>query len=465
MIKSEWRILFYVAIWIITLFISIYLFKIVSGSLSILKPNLISITFYYSLLVTSFIGALLIVLDIDEHYMLTRLHNDDYREIGFYLICYIMIFMPLTMLLVTRLVGFNAHGEFHNYLKKKVSLSAKKDRDIFILMTTLSLICFLAVVYMIFILDKIPIVELFRGASNLDELRINAGRGFEGNIVFRNIFALGLPPVLSLIAYIYAIKTKSLPWWLLFLMLFGMSIFVSVYDLQKAPIFFYVLMFILVNIYIGKLTLNFRWISVIGVFGFSFLLVMYIVIGNTSLLNLLSYNTGPIGRMILSQISPFFLHLELFGDKIDPLMGKSLPNIILNLYDIEQVRSARLVMEMYYPEKVEAGIAGVLNTIFAGEAFANFGYAGIILGTMYMGLFVQIIYILFIRLPKSPILISLFVYFTVNIPRVLVGGFTDFVFNPYWVFLFILFVGILILSRFKQEIHKYYSEIYMNQKS
>lgn len=446
--------------WLITLIISIYLFKSVSGSLSILKPNLVSITFYYSLLVTCFIGALLIVLNIDEHYMLTRLQNNDYRKIGFYWICYVVICMPLVMLLVSRLFGFNAEKELNSYINKKVNLRDKEDKDVFLILMLLTIISIVAVIYMVALLNKVPIIELFKGTPNLGELRIDAGRGFAGSAAFRNIFAIGLPPILSLIAYVYATKTKKLSWKVLFFVLFCISVFVNVYDLQKAPIFFYLLMLILISIYIGKLTLNYRKIMIIGILGFSLLGFLYLFNQDTSIAELLSYKTGPIGRMILSQIAPFYLHLELFGDRVGLLMGKSLPNIVLNLYDIEQVRSARLLMETYYPEKVEMGIAGVLNTIFAGEAFANFGYTGIVLGTIYVALFVQIIYIIFIRLPKHPIFLSLFVYFTVNIPRVLVGGFTDFIFNPYWFFLFVLLFGILVVSHFKQDFQKYYKTYY-----
>ncbi|MBW8350279.1 oligosaccharide repeat unit polymerase [Bacillus sp. IITD106] len=403
---------------------------------------MISLTFYYSLLISSFIGTLLIVMNIDHHYMLTRLHNNSYRAIGFYLICYIMIFMPLTMITVSKWLNFDAGIEYKEYLAKGVETNKKNDNDFFLFIGFLTLVCTLAVTYTFLMIDKIPIFELFKGGSNLGELRIEVGREFKGNEQIRNIFAIGLPPILSFIAYIYAITTKLNKWRILFIVLFGISIVMSIYDLQKAPIFFYFLMFILLNIYIGKLKLNYKWVTFIGLLGVSLLVGLYVFVQKvTSIKEMLSYNTGPIGRLILSQISPFFLHLELFGDKANLLLGKSLPNITLRLYDIEQIRSARMVMEMYYPEKVEQGIAGVLNTIFAGEAFANFGYLGVFIGTIYIGALLQIIYITFLRLPKNPVFISLFVFFTVNIPRIAVGGFTDFILNPFWILLILLLGG------------------------
>jgi hypothetical protein len=134
------------------------------------------------------------------------------------------------------------------------------------------------------------------------------------------------------------------------------------------------------------------------------------------------------------------------------------------MYDLEHVRSARVVMENYFPERVEEGIAGVLNTLYAGEAYANFGYNGIIIGTLYVGFFIQVLYIGFLRLPKHPVLIVLFIFFTVNIPRVVVGGFADFLFNPFWIMIVFLFGGLLLLIRFKIDFEKYLSAARNNKR-
>lgn len=444
--------LLFVLIWIITLVISISLFRKASGSLSPLKPNMHSLIFYYSLLLSSYIGSLLIVLDIDEHYMLVRLEHEEYRLIGFLYICFIMIFMPLTMYLLSEWIGFDARREYNNYLSSPVRINESDSRDFFYVIFSLALLSVLSIAYTMLKLEHIPIIELIRGSSNLGQLRIEASHGFKGNPYIRNIFALGLTPLLSFIAYAYASKTSWRRWRVLFLVLFFLSVLISIYDLQKAPLLFYFLMFILLNIYLGKLKLNFKRVISVGLLGIGIIIVMYVFIqGVTAPSQFLAYNSGPVGRMILTQISPFYLHLDLFGEEVNFLNGQSLPNLLTGLYDYEQIRSARLAMEHYYPDKVAQGIAGVINTIFAGEAYANFGAAGIIIGTLYIGAFVQIMYISFIRLPKHPVTISLFIYFTVTIPRVMVGGFIDFVFNPFWIFILGLFLGLLFLRKLKED--------------
>jgi len=450
-------------VWIAVLIISILLFKSVSGSLSLTKPNLNSLIFYYSLLVSSYIGSLLIALDIDHYYMINKLDHEIYRYIGFAAVSFVMIALPLTMLVVNKIIGFDAKSEFNAYLKKPVEKTFSQRSEFYFLFLGISLVSMLAVAYTLLKTHQVPLFALLKGnLSEIGSLRIGAARGFGGNVYIRNIFAIALTPLLSLIAYVYAVKTKQLKWFFLFLALFGCAIVISVYDLSKSPIFFYIIMFIFVRIYIGKTVLTRGKIYALTITGAVAIVIMYVFIqGVTDVNAFFSYSSGPIGRIILAQISPTFLHLDIFGNSIPFLNGRSLPSIITSWFGIdqlEQVRSARLVMANAFPNRIEDGTGGVLNTLFIAEAYANFGYLGIILGTIYVGILVQLIYIIFIRLPKNPVFLCLFIYFSINIPRTLVGGFTDFLFNPVWIFITFLFAGILLYIKFRLDLFSFFSK-------
>lgn len=309
----------------------------------------------------------------------------------------------------------------------------------------------LSILYTLWKAPVIPILEVALGNSEYSpgELRIMAQREFGGNVLIRNIFAIALTPLLSLIAYVYAVRTGQVKWKLLYLSLFAGAILINIYDLAKSPVFFYLIMFLLLSLYIGVIRFTVRRLVLWGMLGAAALISMYIVIqGVTDIGSYLSYNSGPVGRLIFAQIAPTFLHFDLYGNILPFLNGKSLP-IITDLFDMDQVRSARVVMETVFPEKVEAGTAGVLNTLFIAEAYANFGYLGVIVSTIYIAALVQILYIVLIRLPKNPVFLCLFIYFTINIPRTLVGGFADFLFNPIWMLMTGLFVGILIFIRLR----------------
>jgi oligosaccharide repeat unit polymerase len=445
----------YFIIWLLVLGASVYFFQRSAGSLSPLKPNMNSIIFYYSFFISSYIGSLLIAMDIDGYYMINKLTHEEYRTIGFIAVSFVMLVFPLVMFLVSKLVGFDAEKELDSYLRQEIVVPFGNNREFFLIFAGLSFISLAAIAYTMLKTPHIPILELVLRNTDLSpgELRIEAQRNFGGNVLIRNIFAIALTPLMSLIAYVYMAKTRDPKWILLFWALFSGTILISTYDLAKSPIFFYMIMFLLVGMYIGKI--RFTWAKLIrwGITGLILLIGMYIVIqGVTDLESYLSYNSGPVGRLIFAQIAPTFLHLNIFGEAIPYLDGRGLPSAILRIFDMEQVRSARVVMSIAFPEKIEAGTAGVLNTLFIAEAFANFGYFGIFAGTVYIAFLVQVIYIVFLRLPKNPIFISLFVYFSINIPRTLVGGFSDFLFNPIWILVTGLFTGLLLLIRLRIDL-------------
>lgn len=442
--------MFYLTIWMIVGILSFWLFKKSAGTMSFLKPNILSIVFYYSLFISSFIGSLLIALDIDRHYMINLLGDDRFRYIGFYTICFVMVMMPLSMFFVTKLLGFKPEDEFNAYLKKPVRVDA--DKMTYLIYVGLTGLGVLSIAYTVYYLKAIPLVELLLGSNNLAELRIEASHNFGGSTLIRNIFGLGLTPILSMITFIYGYKTRKLKWWILFLITFPCSVFIQVYDLAKGPIFFYTLMFILLLLYLNIIKLTWTRVAVLGALGVSLIVVMYVFIQGVGLEQFTAYNKGPVGRLILTQIAGYYMHLELFSDKLPLLLGKSMPSSIIGLYDIDQIRSAKLAMEVYFPERVEAGTAGVLNTLFAGEAFANFGYIGLLLGTVYVGVYIQLIYIVFLRLQKNPLFISLFIYFTVNIPRVVVGGFTDFLLNTLWIAIVIVLLSPFVFVRLLEKV-------------
>ena len=439
------------SIWLFTVVASTYLFKKVSGSLSLVKPNMISIIYYYSFLISSYIGGLLIALGIDDYYMIKRMDHEEYRIIGFILLTLLMILFPLTQLLVGRIFGFNAQLEFNSYLEKPVRTSVDKNKRIFrFAFSILTAISVLAVAYTILKTSTIPLFELMKGnTSELAKLRIDASRGISGlGVYIRNIFGLALTPVLSIIAFVYAGQSKSLYWRFVFFVLFMCSLFLSTYDLAKSPIFFYIIMLLLAGVFTNQLKLNWKKISLYLIAGTVLLVGMYVSIqGVKEIESFLAYNSGPIGRIILAQISPFFLHLDTFSHSISLLELKGLPSFIAGIFDVEQVRSARMVMENIFPENVDKGTGGVLNTIFIGEAFATFGYLGVIIAIIYVAAVIQILYIVFLRVQKTPVVIALFVYFTINIPRTLVGGFADFIFNPIWIFLTVTLAGLFIVEQ------------------
>lgn len=442
---------------IIVLVVSTYLFNKISPTLDITKINMIALTFYV-LIIFSFIGSVLIALGIDNHYMAKYIKHSETRIIGWSIVQAVMILMPLSMLLIKKTLKVKDQ-EFFDYLATNPkNISSNSDSEVFLIVTILSIVSVLSIGYTFYVigLENNPIINMILGASSdkLARLRILAGREFTGNVYIRNIFAITMTPFLSYIAYIYLRIKRNKKWFVLFSILFISSLIITFYDLQKAQILNYFLTLIVINIYMGdkiKLKQLFIYASIAGIV----IVLMYIFISGESISRILSFNSGPLNRIFLTQSMSIFLHYEVFTYIHPLLLGASFPSIISeSLLGLEYERSARVVMETLRPDFVEQGIVGVYNGLFAGEAYANFSWIGIIFSIVYVGIFIYIMYIVFLRIKKTPVTIALYAYFTILYRKTIHGGFVDFIFRPIAIFIVLLCIGIVISSKY---IRKYFN--------
>jgi oligosaccharide repeat unit polymerase len=441
-------------LWVVTVVLGTLLLRKSSGSLSVDKPNLHLVIYVYVFFVSSLIGSLLIVLGVDQSYIIAKLLFQETRISGFLLICISFLLFAATTVVVTLMFGFEANKELRMYWARPIEegfLTESGERLFTKLFVVISVIAIASIVYTFFHTTPIPIFNALLGhTADLAKARIDAKQGYTGIVYIRNILAIGLPPLLALIAYVYKLKTKELIWKILFWILVLSAILIQAYDFQKSPVLFFLIMLVLTKIYVGKLKLNVKKIGLFFAIGISYLLLMYSTLGVKVSSDLLDYSVGPIGRTILTQIAPTYIYIDRFGEVYPYLYEKGLPASILELYDIDQVKSARLLMEDLFPNQVEEGTAGVLNTLYVGEAYAIFGVWGVVLGSIYLGAFVQILYMLFLRAPKHPVFIGLFVYLMINISRAMVGGFSDLVINPIWIALSILVILPYMIVQLKE---------------
>ena len=90
----------YLFLAIIILLLSGYWFRQAAGTISIYKPNMMSWIYYYEFILLTLIGAVLVVYQVDHHYMINKLTDENSRVIGFYAILYTLVFFPYTVIIV-----------------------------------------------------------------------------------------------------------------------------------------------------------------------------------------------------------------------------------------------------------------------------------------------------------------------------------------------------------------------------
>lgn len=435
----------YTFISLLILLLSYYLFKKVSGSLKLTQLNMISWIFFYNLILQSFIASVLVVNNLDNHYLISKISNEDSRFYGWLAVQYTMVMMPLGMLFVINLFGYkNNNRLFQEYVHSPIKpFLSLKDSYIRYPFYILSVISVFSVLYVMASLKSIPIAGIFQGlaAEELARMRIQASREFSGNEYVKNIFALGLTPILSYVAFTYYKMTKTKFDLSFFVLLALSSSLILTYDIAKAPLIEYFLGFIFLTVLINgslkRKTLFFAFFLVIIV-----LITMYFLIAHiTDASQLFSYNGGIIGRIILSQAAGTYLSFDIFPSIVGHIGFSSVSSFLNSLFDLENSeRSARLLMEHTNPKAVEAGLAGVINSLFIAEAWADFGLLGVLIAPFYVGVVIQTLFMFFLKMPKTPLLLGLFTYFSYK--GSVTGGFNDYLYNAGYFVIIIFFVWI-----------------------
>ena len=157
--------MFYLIISLTVLVLSFCLFKKAAGTMALNKLNMISYIFYFHFFAMSFLGSILIVNHIDNHYLINKLAYDSSRFYGWLAIMYSMIAVPCGMMIAG--IFFKNHDMkklTDSYAKRKVEpLMSKKDSYLKVFVVFLSVISVFAVMYTFKSIGTVPILSLVRG--------------------------------------------------------------------------------------------------------------------------------------------------------------------------------------------------------------------------------------------------------------------------------------------------------------
>lgn len=429
------------------LVLSFFLFKEVAGSMALNRINMLSYLFYVPLFLMSFVGAIFIVLQLDNHYLINKLYFDKTRYIGWLAVLYTMIMLPLGMLIAKRIFIRDTVQQRVAHFSKKAIRFSLDDKEMVLKSMLIALTVFgiSVLAYTFYHIGSVPLIALLKGnAGELSRLRIVASREFGGNIYLRNIFALQLLPLLAFVSFAYFQKQKNWVNLFWFIIAFLASIMALSYDLQKSPMALFLTGFIFYYVWVkGKI--NFGKLFVITAAFASVIVLFYVGFGNSNIQEvLLQYNQGASGRVLFSQIAGTFFSIEFF-DNIRSFIGfNSFSRLVENFGFSYSERSGRLIMEIINPSGIAEGTAGVQNSLFIGEAWANFGLVGLLISPIYVGFVIATLFYLLLRLPKTPLFIGVYVFFSYK--TALIGGFNDYIYNIAYLSIFIILFVLLIYA-------------------
>lgn len=431
---------------IMAFLISTFLFKKAAGTLNILKLNIISFA-YYLILVFFFIGGSLVYLGFRDHYLIAKVWGEDIINKTYYILVYSIVSFPLSMNVFHKLMGISNIKKYYDYKLCDATVFGKNTNIVWIILAVLGMTGIAAMVYVFKCIGYFPLKRLWStGGSELSVNRIEITRAFRGNVYIRNIIMLTVTPLISYIAYLYMRITKQWKWRFLFALLFLYSVIAKTYNYEKSPVIWYLFYFYILEILLGNKKVI-KWLVGIGTAGILIILWFYYgVFGYEG--SIFTLSNGPVSRLLITQAATLFLHVQAFPELSPYLEGASMSRLWGKILGLSSsgVRSGRVVMELFNPTGVKNGTAGVMNTFFIGEAYANWGMPGTLLAPVYVGFLYSVVTCCFLKQRKTPLVIGMYLIVFVNFSQILLGGFTDYLYPLTVAIMAALILGISILK-------------------
>lgn len=446
------QVVFILIVSLIVLIISFKLFSAAAGTLSPLKLNTISYVFYVQIVAMTFVGSILVACNaVDYHYLIIHLSNKTkiYAWLG---VLYSMIAMPIAMILLNHAFRIKIKSKFQNYVSKPIEFDYSNKLSITVL-TIFTMISVAVLSYTFINSESIPILTLLRGQKELAAIQRVETRSLFGGIEYiRNLLGYLMMPIIAYYAAIFALEKRKLIYWIFFIANFLMASLLLSYDIQKAPlVFFFIGFLILYTLMRGGVTKK-RFITY-GIIALVLISGAYSVTSDKNMISQLTdFGSALWGRIFISEYAGYALSLEYFPDIItQPTWYIGLPSFVLSFFDLPNVESARLLMMKINPEGVASGEANLISSFYMGEAWANYGWIGFLLSPFIVGFVVQSVHLFLLRHKKEPLIMAFYSYLTVR--WLLSSGFVYFLYLKIiiypLIFYFLFRMLIVSLSRLR----------------
>lgn len=422
------------------LFISIFLLVIsfiIFYSLndnSLFKINYISFLFWMYIVFGIF-GAFIIYSGIvDETYFVQAFYNNNLaKQWGMFSIIYGLFGILIGIVIVNIMVSKSLSIKWTKYYNKNIEI-LKFKKEIFFLL----IIACIPTVYYIYMIHPSPLYMIFLGYDSFSVAirRNEVTEFFDGVGIIKGISIIFIQ-ILAIYTFLYYFnKRKKI---LLFLISFSLASYVLLMTGEKANFIIFVFSIILSYVYsVSKI--NFKYISFIFMIIIFIIFFMYIFIMNSDLNNILFKINE---RIFIAQAIAPFLSFDYYINH-NFIYFNSMESSIFKIFNEEKVqRSSELFMTHYYPGMREQG-GWNINGIYIHEAFSNFGFLGLILAPIYVGVINGLIIQFFIKQKKTILNVTFFSYLSADIFSILTS-FNQLLFNTKVIILFLflfLFYGL-----------------------
>lgn len=365
---------FYVqAILIVIILFSLFFYSFTTyGSESVLvNPTIEKMSFYRDYLFLTILPYIYYVNDnkYQDHYILNHLDSNAYFV---YAGINASVFMML-FLLVYRVISPPMARSF-----SKMTGTFSIYTYTYLLMTLLPI--FVAYFIYISIQYKAGVWGLINGnMAEINEGRHILSRG-TGILALNKIFVQSWIPILAYTLFYINLKYKISR--LMVLFSFVLGCLASVYFFEKSTLFFFLLGYVAVYLYAGN-KISVATIAVTFLIAIAVVSLMYVVTygdrisGIDYLLEIIIHRTATQSVGSVMALHYFYSHDYFYFSGVSNLLASITGGSFQSVYSA--------LIAYYDPEN--ADISGALSSFAAGDAYGLFGYLGIILGGIVVGVF------------------------------------------------------------------------------
>lgn len=429
-----------VIISILVTILSIKLFKKASGSMSLLKFNTVSYVFYVQIVTSALVASVVLVTGMVDYHPDVQIISESTRFEAWLWVMYSIISMPIGMIALNRFLKTNGIKAFNDYLNKPFTFYGTEQRNnLLMILTAIFSVSVLA--YVFYYTERIALytllVEHDPAQAAID--RVTSRRHFQGIEYIKNLMGYIMIPVMTFYSYILFREKKKLGYLGIFLVNFICAILMFTHDTQKAPVAFLFLGFWIIEVVLRK---GVKLKTIVLFVGIPVLLILigYQFTTNKDITDqLLRFNSAFYGRFFLASYFAFPLSLELFPNIItDHTYAVGIPERIIKSYNINFTESARLVKMYVHPERIADGTGNLYSGYYLAEAWANYGYIGLLIAPYIVGIIVQSVHLFLLKSIKTPLTLAF--YTAITIKWVVNSGFVNFLFLKLLIWPLILFL-------------------------
>lgn len=396
--------------------ISFLMFKRAFGTMNITKYMPFMHLFYFQILIMTLIGIEFIYGGIYGQALADFGVTRESITIALFTVWYSTVVLSVALMLFLKNTR-NQTAAFWN--KPIVTEGLNSDKEFFAICTLVAIFC----VFYLY-MKEAPIFQLLKGdIGNVLVARVAYNRSFGGSHLIKNVLGESISVLVAYITFLYYRTYKTRYWRFIAIINFYCGLIISGANLSKSGMVMFLIPYIFLFVCSGvRIKLN--KLIMLGILCMILLIIMYSVqtkgaTGGWKVL--LDFRGGPIGRILYIQIQCLPTYFMVFPALHSHTMGRGIS--LLQYIGLPHIESARVVAEYLEPAGVAAGKVGIANSLYIGDAYANFGWLGVFIAPVIVAGLYAFFYKKLVTCEKTPINVAVNVIILYSLTNAYTGGF------------------------------------------